>query len=371
MKTILSAAAIEALPLPNKGEIWTGDAKVNGLFVKCTPTAKAFYFYRHSPAVNRSIKKKIGNVGEMSLTAARMAAEGLIPTLTAPPAPKVKLAPTIREVAALYEGYLKSHDRRDPGYLTAVMNKSWTHLLDSRLDEVTVIALAEGHADIAAKRGKIAASSAIRSMRTLYHYADSMELYEGRNPAKKVRVKDSPSRDVFLTPDEQATLIRVLKSMYHHTNDIHDYYMLALLTGARRSNLCSMRWDAIAGDVWTVSAEESKTGTPLEVVLVPEALAILESRDKSSPWVFPSAKASCGHLVEPYLWLYEIKRRMEELGVTKQFHIHDLRRTFATNLTARGVSLTVVGKALGHAGSLSSTSVYARVSTDTVREALK
>lgn len=369
-KTILTAAAIERLPLPVSGETWTGDAKVNGLFVKCTPTGRGFYFYRHSPAINRSIKKKLGNVGEMSLTAARLAAEGLIPSLTTAPAPKVKIVPTISEVARLYEQHLEAQGRRCTSYATDEVNRSWPKLKNRRLDDVTVVELAEEHNLIATTRGRVAAARAIKVMRTIYHYADSIELYEGRNPAKRVKVRDSAKRAVFLLPDEQGVLVRVLESMYHPTNDIHDYFKLLLLTGARRSNVAGMRYADIKGDVWTIPAEESKNGLPLEVVLVAEALTIINGRKGESPWVFPSPKASCGHLVEPYFWLEEVRARMAELGVTKHFYIHDLRRTFATNMTARGASLTVVGKALGHSGALASTGVYARVSTDTVREAL-
>ena len=53
---------------------------------------------------------------------------------------------------------------------------------------------------------------------------------------------------------------------------------------------------------------------------------------------------------------------------TKNFRIHDLRRTLGSYEAITGTSLHIIGKSLGHKSS-QSTEVYARLSLDPIRNA--
>lgn len=146
--------------------------------------------------------------------------------------------------------------------------------------------------------------------------------------------------------------------------------LLALLTGLRRDNICGMEWSWVDldGATVTVPAEYSKNGEEITVPLVPEAVSILRGRiGLSDRFVFPSEKSGCGRVVEPWFWVQEARAKMAELGVTKEWVAHDLRRTLAVQMTAAGAPLTVVARALAHKN-INTTPIYARASVDTVRE---
>jgi integrase len=60
------------------------------------------------------------------------------------------------------------------------------------------------------------------------------------NPAQGVKVAGKKvSRDRFLQADE---LPRFFQSLAEEEPAMRDFILLALLTGARRANLCAMRW---------------------------------------------------------------------------------------------------------------------------------
>lgn len=173
------------------------------------------------------------------------------------------------------------------------------------------------------------------------------------------------SRDRFLSADE---LARFFQALEQEPNEAaREFFLVALLTGARRANVLSMRWADIdlKGQTWRIP--ETKNGTPQNVPLVGPVLEILQSRRKttSSFFVFPG-RGKTGHLVEPKkAWA----RVCLAAGI-KEARIHDLRRTLGSWQAKTGASLPIIGKSLNHK-SASTTSIYARLDLDPVRTAME
>jgi integrase len=149
-----------------------------------------------------------------------------------------------------------------------------------------------------------------------------------------------------------------------------DFFLTMLLTGQRKSNVCSMRWDEIdlKSAVWTVPAAKAKAGKPIPVALSPPVYAILCRRraeiGDENPWVFPGDSAE-GRIVDPKkAWA-----RVLTISGIDNLRMHDLRRSLGSWQAALGASLAIIGKSLGHAD-LSSTQVYARLQLDPVRESV-
>ena len=191
--------------------------------------------------------------------------------------------------------------------------------------------------------------------------------WEGNNPASGVKKFKEQSRERFLHADE---LPKFFESLAIEPDKLYrDYFLLAILTGARRANLLAMRWDQINFDraVWTIPHEETKTKENYHIPLVSEALQILTQRklNRVSEWVFPST-GKTGHLVEPKkAW----KRILERAELT-DLRIHDLRRSLGSWQAATGASLSIIGKSLGHKN-INSTAIYARLNIDPVRESME
>ena len=354
---------------------WYRDNKSPRLYLKVTPSgARLYYHVRYSSEHGRNIKTKIGSTVDWSTSAARSKAEQINNEFNnpKPPAPKVT---TLKELLLLYQQHLVAKGVRHPEYASDNFALSWSQLAQRDISSLTAAELAAEHNKIAGARGKVAAATAIKLLRTLLRYAEDLDLV-ARNVAKKVRVNGSKPREVWLKPEALKLFFRVLTTM---PTDAQDYFKLLLLTAARRSAMASMRWKDIGPETWTIPQESSKNGRVIEVPLVGAAVAILKKRWENrtcDTWVFPSPRSACGHLREPWFWLCEIRAKMGAMQsstshlVLPHFTIHDLRRTAATIMTAAGTPITVVAKALGHAN-VQTTPVYARAGLETVREALE
>jgi integrase len=199
-------------------------------------------------------------------------------------------------------------------------------------------------------------------------------VWTGHNPASKAVNKKSglfkeEPRARFLNADELGRLFRALKA--EANPDVQDYVLLSLWTGARKSDVVSMEWghvEPLKNNAWNVPAT-TKGGKPYVCPLSDEAVSILKARMKqrteNARWVFPSWGTS-GHVIDfKRAW----KQIITRAGIA-DVRQHDLRRTLGSWQAQAGVSLQIIGKSLGHASSLSSTEIYARLSNEPVAEAV-
>jgi integrase len=225
----------------------------------------------------------------------------------------------------------------------------------------------------AGKAGKAVAT--VRVIRALASgiFAKAIEWgYLDTNPAQGVKISGKKvSRDRFLQSDEMP---RFFAALADEPNDImRDFILLALLTGARRANLCAMHWDEInlGASVWRIP--RTKNDEPQSVTLCPEAVAILQARQDATGggFVFPGQGES-GHMEEPKK---AVIRVMDRAGIPygrKQANgvtLHDLRRTLGSWQARTGASLTIIGKSLNHK-SQQATAIYARLDLDPVRQSV-
>ena len=186
------------------------------------------------------------------------------------------------------------------------------------------------------------------------------------NPAKGIKKNPERSRERFLQSDE---LPKFFKSLAVDQNAaIRDYVLLSLLTGARRENVLSMRWDEISFERKEWRIPRTKNGDPQTIPLMEEVVKVLEERkknDNGSDYVFPG-EGRHGHLAEPRRgW----ERILKRAGI-KDLRIHDLRRTMGSWQARTGASLVIVGKSLGHK-SPQATAVYSRLDLDPVRKSVE
>ena len=81
--------------------------------------------------------------------------------------------------------------------------------------------------------------------------------------------------------------------------------------------------------------------------------------------MFPGQKAG-KHLVE----MKTVWARILERAEISDLRMHDLRRSLGSWMAAKGASLTVIGKGLGHKNT-ATTAIYSRLNIDPVREAME
>jgi integrase len=189
------------------------------------------------------------------------------------------------------------------------------------------------------------------------------------NPAFEVERFEERVRTRRLNVEELTRLWKVLNSV---KNSLWaDFFKILIVTGARRGALCAMRWQDIDLEtgVWVVPATWSKNGREMAIPLTAVAVNILRGRraeGAKSPWVWPSAKAEGGHVVNPEKpWRVFLKAAEINDGVS----LHDVRRTLGSSLANSSAAAATISKALGHV-SPQSAQAYVHLDVEPARAAI-
>jgi len=329
--------------------------------------ARTFYFYRK--VRGRPVRYKIGRFPEWTVKAARDEVDklkGRVARGEDPQADRVQARQeaTWGDLFAYWLDYSRRHKktwREDQ----RVYNKFLAPLARRKLSTITRRDVETLHAKIGEQNGTYQANRVLEIIRAAFAKADRVG-WRGDNPAVGVPKFPERSRDRHLEAHEVRPFFAALAAEPPLTRD---FFMLALLTGARRSNLQAMRWEDInlEAGIWRIP--QTKSGQAVLVPLIPAAVEILRNRQvesDGSPWVF-STRSKAGHLMEPKTaWARVCKRaRLADL------RLHDLRRTLGSWQAAVGSSLPIIGKSLGHRDGSPATAVYARLSLDPVRESVE
>jgi integrase len=151
---------------------------------------------------------------------------------------------------------------------------------------------------------------------------------------------------------------------------MRDFILLALLTGARRANLCAMRWPEIKPGGFCLANPRHQERHPAKRDPLPgsggdsQGAAGSDSGRLRLPWAW--RKWSHGRTEEGGHSCHGASRyplrRNDPNGVT----LHDLRRTLGSWQARTGASLAIIGKSLNHK-SQQATAIYARLDLDPVR----
>jgi integrase len=373
-KINFTKAALDALPLPASGQrLNYRDAKTNGLQIRVTSTGvKTFCVFRRLKAGNPE-RVTLGRYPNMSIEQARkeaarinsLIADGINPNTD------VRALKTETTLQELFDEFLKHRRNRRGAYLSEKTKRSYRYDFDLYLSKWGKRQLSifkdtdfgKLHTEIG-KDHPTTANRVIAMASSLFGYAAERKLFKGVNPAHGIKKFPETKRDRFLQSDE---LPAFFKSLAEEPNEtLRDYFLVSLLTGARRSNVQEMQWKQIHFDRAEWRIPTTKNGEPQTVTLTPEVVEILNARQScDSVWVFPGTGAT-GHLVEPKkAW----KRVLERAGIA-DLRIHDLRRTLGSWQAKTGASLVIVGKSLNHK-SPSTTAIYARLDLDPIRASVE
>lgn len=327
---------------------------------------------------------------------------------------------TLGELFDLYMKRYSKKSKRSWQYDEREIPKFLSHWFNRKISSIEKHEIQSLHEKIRDENGLYQANRLLERLRSMYNKAIEWG-WKGKNPAEKIKKFKEKSRDRFLQPQELPYFFDALAVEANDT--AKDYILLSLLTGARKSNMLSMRWEEVNFEQSQWRIPETKNGEPVLLPLSPQALDILKARKESqknsvSEWVFPSDASATGHLQDPkkaWYWLrmraeiYQLidllaeaeqsnKRRINQarrdaeanLSISLIAHrktvkvfnldtsnlgfpdirLHDLRRSLGSWQAVTGASGYIIGKSLGHK-SQQSTAVYARLNLDPVRESVE
>jgi integrase len=160
------------------------------------------------------------------------------------------------------------------------------------------------------------------------------------------RPQEERERVRFLSTDERTRLFAACAQS--HSLWLSQIVLMALVTGARKSEILTLRWRDIDVQAGMVCFRNTKNGSDCTITLVDPVLTFLRERHQGSviphpgSYVFP---APCRTKPLDIRTAWETAVRKAAL---KDFHFHDLRHTTASYLRIDGHSLEDIGDLLGH-----------------------
>jgi integrase len=187
------------------------------------------------------------------------------------------------------------------------------------------------------------------------------------NPVRGVKRFRDKSRERFLTEQEYARLGRTLREAETSgafSVSVTSAIRLLILTGARLSEILTLKWEYVDSERKVIRLPDSKTGEKT-IHLSPPALNLLDSLHptEGNPFVLPGGKAD-SHLVN----LDKPWRRLRALAKLEDVRLHDLRHSYASVGAEQGVGLLAIGKLLGHLKT-TTTAKYSHLGADPVKKA--
>lgn len=359
---------IDSLPKPETGkrDIYH-DTDTKGLKLRVTSVKTFFVSKRIKGGSPERIT--LGRYPDMKIEQARRKAKEIIYEIAegGNPAEVKRAGKEELTFSELFADYMDRHSRpkkktwrEDQSQYRIYLEKS---LGKKKLSAIDRLSIKRIHSGIT-KYGHAPTANRVKALlSSVYGWAISEDI-TNINPVIGIKSNKEVSRDRFIQGDE---LPRFFKALSEEPNEImRDYFLLALLTGARRSNVLSMLWQDINFDRAEWRIKETKNGTPQTVTLSPEAIEVLTNRKhiEATAFVFPGT-GKAGHMINPAKgW-----RRILDRADIKDLRIHDLRRTLGSWQAKTGASLAIIGKSLNHKNQ-NTTAIYARLDLDPVRESV-
>lgn len=246
-------------------------------------------------------------------------------------------------LADAIQAYLKQHTGKDKSVHTRL--NWWSNKLGGKyLGKITksdikltlLKLLDEGKANSTYNRFKSAISAVFE------YYKDEHDL--DHNPARQVKqLKEGRGIERFASEDELARLLRACKQ--NEWDRLYVLVLMAVSTGARRSELINLRWSDVNMKTQTAILNDTKNGESRVLTLTEDLINELSQyREIGNGWLFPNPQ---DQLVSFYYFDKYWYEALSSASITN-FRFHDLRHTTGSWLAMQGLPTTVIRDILGH-----------------------
>ncbi len=371
MSERITDQVVKKLDVPPKGNRIVYDTEVKGFGARITAKgARSFILnYRNKRGSER--RYTIGRFPDWGTTAARNRAKELKRAIDVGHDPLAERAgardaPSVRDLCERFDEEhlpkLRKASQRD--YRAVIKNNIEPALGKLPVAEVEFSDIDGLHRKITKTGATYQANRTVAILSKMFSLAIRWGWIE-RNPAKGIERNQESKRHRYLSGDEMLRLTKALDE--HEDQQASNIFRMLLLTGARRGEVQSARWDQfdMEAGVWTKPGSTTKQKTVHRAPLSAPARQLLSEirsmSDGNSAFVFPSGQ---NHRVE-------VKRNWAAIckaAEIEDIRIHDLRHSYASLLASGGASLPVIGALLGHSQP-ATTARYAHLMDDPLRAA--
>jgi integrase len=350
----LTDKTIMGLTIPaGKSEVIVFDSAVAGfgLRLRAGGSRKWIFQYRSKAGQRRM---KLGVVGAMTAARARTIAEDLSHKVALGADPQgekaVARARVIRTFGTAVEDYLAFREREWKPMSLRVARRYLLHhakpLLGMEFAKIDRAVVATLLNRVERESGAVSANRFRARLSSCFNWCAREGLTDS-NPAAFTNKRAETSRDRVLSDGEITATWGALPA-----DDFGDIVRLLLLTGQRRSEIADLSWSEIDFErsLIVLPASRVKNGREHVVPMSGPVRAILEARPRiyGRELVFGVRGDIGGFSFSAH------KRQLDEAlagAVTKEWVLHDLRRTVATGMADQlGVQPHIVEAILNHSG---------------------
>jgi integrase len=382
--------AIGPDPAGRDAFVWdSGDGAIKGFGVRMKPSGAASYLVQYRTREGRTRRLVLGRVGVLTPDHARTLAGDKLKEVSLGGDPSAdrhlaREALTVAELADLYlrEGPAAKPNKKASSWAADGSNierhvkpllgrKTAKSLTQADIAKFQAdVAVGKSRADIKTKErgraivegGRGTAARSLAVLGAMLQFAIGRKLISA-NPAKGVQLLKGEKKERFLSETEVARLADTLAAMEREgrlSPGAAAAVRLLLLTGCRKSEILSLRWDWVDLERGCLRLPDSKTGAKV-VPLAAASMELLNGLPRASGYVLPAAKG-IGH----YTGLQKDWERVRVRAGLPGLRLHDLRHSFASFAVADGHTLFMVGKVLGHKQART-TEGYAHLAADPLR----
>jgi integrase len=371
----LTDALIRRLPAPERGNRIVYDNTVTGLGARVTANgAKSFVLTYTVRGSGRQRRYTIGGCDRWTATDARRRARELKAEIDAggDPLGDIEATREAPDMGALIERVREEHFPRlrassATEYERMLRNYVLKHFSErTKVADITYDDIDALHRSITRRGYRHRANRCIALLSKMFALSIRWKM-RADNPCKGIERHTEHARRRYIKPDELARLVEALRTF--PDQDIADVVRLLALTGARKNEVLTMKWDDtdLTAGTWSKPPSSTKQDQHHQVPLSAPARQLLaerlSKRADGEVFVFPG-RGSTRRLTN--IWHAWI-RLCKTANITG-LRLHDLRHSYASALASTGHSLLEIGALLGH--SQPSTSArYAHLFDDPLRKA--
>lgn len=358
----------------NKKNIQYWDKKMTGLYLEVYISGKATYYYRYIGADGKKHYHRLGYRSTLKVKDARSAASSVAGSIAKGDYPDSREEKKEKE-ALLRKKDIKIKDAYKEEYVHHIKAKmtSWAdtmgrfknHLLPS-LGNKKLISIKRSEIeatlnDLGQKNGfKPSTLNRLRADLSSFfgYFLDHDDYPLPQNPVSKIKkYKELEKEYRELNDDEIKRLLKACKQS--SSKHLYNVVSLCMLTGARRNEVLSAKWEdfQLDSNSWVIvrNKQNKRDIKTLSNVAVEFIKSIPKVGD--SEYLFPQAQNPSNHIINIHHSFTSAKKMA---GIKKNFTIHDFRHQFATQLARSGVDIALIQKLLGHSN-MKTTMRYARI----------
>lgn len=348
----LTDHSVKAIKPPATGQSEYPDDLVTGLRLRVGAGGRKAWIIR-TRVGGKSINRTIGSYPVMKLTVARDQAKQFLLDIQ-----KQGLPRPVRTIQELVDHWIETEAKPKNSSWKLQQRAAELHVLPKWASRaIESISRGEVRDLIDGIEGEVAPNRVLALVRKLFRHGLSRD-WISVSPAEAIaKPKAEKPRDRFLDLKEVGQVYRAAELLGYPYGG---FIKMLLLTGQRRTEVASIRWNDVdlEAATWVIGSADTKAGRAQLVPLSLAAVDVLKAAPRIGPFVWTTDGSS---YVQNYT---KAKSKLDTFlkaqgSLPEPWRLHDLRRTVATHMVRLGITETIVGRVLNHAPQGVTARVYA------------